>query len=51
VIKLVGQTASAIADGSGQHFVDVAVLNQPVADVRVIIDDTIDVTVSQIHHI
>jgi hypothetical protein len=47
-VRYEGNTLQVDADGTGQHFVDVAIINQPVLDVKVILDDGVDATVNHI---
>ena len=47
-VKVDGNTVAVDTSGSGHDFVDVAVLNHPVPDVKVILDDGVDVTISHI---
>ena len=47
-VRYEGSTLQVDTNGTGQHFVDVAIINQPVADVRVILDDGVDATVNHI---
>jgi hypothetical protein len=47
-VKVEGNTIAVDTSGSGHDFVDVAVLNHPVPDVKVILDDGVDVTVNHI---
>ena len=49
-VKYQGNTLQVDVDGAGtaHDFVDVAVLNQPTADVRIVLDDGVDVTVNHL---
>jgi hypothetical protein len=49
-VRLEGNTLQVDVDGAGaaHEFIDVSVLNQPVADVKIILDDGVDATVNHI---
>mgnify|MGYP001547690476 FL=1 len=41
-------TVSVDTGGTGHNFVDVAVIDQPTPDVKIILDDGVDVTVTHL---
>jgi hypothetical protein len=49
-VRLEGNTLQVDVDGAGtgHEFIDVSVLNQPVVDVKVILDDGVDATINHI---